>query len=67
MFEEKYMKPHIPVLIDNMYKKDFIEKHWSFENLYQTYKDAIFKCGEDDDGHKLKIKFKYYLEYLLHN
>jgi histone arginine demethylase JMJD6 len=35
--------------------------------LYEKYKDAEFKCGEDDDGHKLKIKLKYYLEYLIHN
>ena len=26
-----------------------------------------FKCGEDDDGNKLRIKLKYYFEFLLHN
>lgn len=23
--------------------------------------------GEDDDGYKLKVRFKYFLEYLLYN
>lgn len=67
MFAQKYVIPHLPVLIDGMYSPEHIKKYWSFENLYQTYKDGVFKCGEDDDGHKLKIKLKYYLEYLIHN
>lgn len=25
------------------------------------------KVGEDDDGYKIKIKFKYFLEYLIFN
>ncbi|KRX11217.1 hypothetical protein PPERSA_07742 [Pseudocohnilembus persalinus] len=50
-----------------MYKQSHIEKYWSFEQLYDRYKEGMFKCGEDDDGHKLKIRFKYYLEYLVYN
>ena len=26
-----------------------------------------FKVGEDDDGYKLRVQFKYYLEYLVYN
>lgn len=25
-----------------------------------------FKIGEDDDGNKIKIKFKYFMEYLIY-
>ena len=35
--------------------------------LYDYYKDEVFKVGEDDDGNKIRIKFKYYLEYLVYN
>ena len=26
-----------------------------------------FKVGEDDDGYKLRVQLKYYLEYLVYN
>jgi histone arginine demethylase JMJD6 len=35
--------------------------------LYQDFKDSKVKVGEDDDGYKIKIKFKYFLEYLIFN
>ena len=35
--------------------------------MYQDFKDAKVKVGEDDDGYKIKIKFKYFLEYLIFN
>ena len=28
---------------------------------------VAFRCGEDDDGYPLKVKFKYFLHYLLSN
>ncbi len=43
------------------------EKYWSFEGLYNKYKDVEFKIGEDDKGKKLRVKMKYFLEYLIHN
>ena len=35
--------------------------------MYERYKNADFKCGEDDDGVNLRIKLKYFFEYLVHN
>jgi histone arginine demethylase JMJD6 len=35
--------------------------------LYHRFKDARVKIGEDDDGYKIKVYFKYYLEYLMYN
>ena len=35
--------------------------------MYKRYKEAKVKIGEDDDGYKIKVYFKYYLEYLVYN
>lgn len=35
--------------------------------FYDRYKDVSFKVGEDDEGRKIRIRLKYYLEYLVHN
>ena len=35
--------------------------------MYENYKNVEFKIGEDDDGKKLRLKFKYFLEYLIYN
>jgi histone arginine demethylase JMJD6 len=40
---------------------------WTFNALYEEYKEAKFKVGEDDDGYKLRVPLKYYFEYLVNN
>ncbi len=35
--------------------------------MYKRFKDSKVKVGEDDDGYKLKMKFKYFLEYMIYN
>ena len=39
-------------------------ENWTFENLLARYGNSLLKCGEDDEGYKVKIKLKYFLEYL---
>ena len=43
------------------------ENRWSLEELYRKYKHVEFKIGEDDHGRKIRTKFKYFHDYMLHN
>lgn len=47
--------------------KNWNTSFFDFKNLYNQYKNTKFKIAEDEDGIKLKLEFKYYLEYLLYN
>lgn len=35
--------------------------------MYHRFKDDKFKVGEDDKGYRVRIKFKYFMEYLVYN
>ena len=34
------------------------------EHLDNRFAHQLFKCGEDDDGKRLRIKFKYFADYI---
>eukprot|EP00977_Amphora_coffeiformis_P030379 scaffold46594_cov199-Amphora_coffeaeformis.AAC.1 len=43
---------------------------WTLEALNTADNDLrsrVFKCGEDDDGHSIKVKLRHFLGYLQHN
>lgn len=41
--------------------------NWTLKKLKENYGERLFKCGEDDDGYKIKMKLKYFLRYLAEN
>jgi histone arginine demethylase JMJD6 len=75
-FRQKYELINKPVIFEGITDDWNVEKYWTWEvfvnnfvtipqEIYQRYKDDKFKIGEDDDGYAIRIKLKYFLEYLV--
>ena len=63
-FIREYEEPYQPVMISGL-TDDWPSRHWSFASLEASpYRNLSLKCGEDDDGFPIKIKLKYFLQYL---
>ncbi len=67
-FMAKFEAAGLPVVIRNVMKaQNWADKEaWLPDKLQYRFKDARFKCGEDDDGYSVKVKLKYFLEYMRH-
>jgi histone arginine demethylase JMJD6 len=66
-FQEKYEKKGLPVVIKGIADSWPAMAKWTFQDLYKKYKDARVKVGEDDDEYKIKVKLKYFFEYIIFN
>ncbi len=64
-FISKYEKQNKPVILSRCEHVFKTNKYWSWQDLYERYKDETFKVGEDDKGKKIRIPLKYYLEYMV--
>ena len=68
-FIELYEKPYKPCIITNIPSCEgwSVDSSWSPRELKNRFGDSYFKVGEDDDGYKVKVRFKYFYQYMKHN
>jgi len=65
-FYEHAAKTHQPIIVEGVTDDWPAMQRWSTDALEERFKNVAFKVAKDDKGKKLRMKFKYYADYLRH-
>jgi hypothetical protein len=63
-FQELFERPLKPCLISGM-TEDWPMRAWTMQSLATgKYKDSLFKVGKDQDGYRLTMQLRHFLQYM---
>jgi len=65
-FYEHVASRNLPAIIEGGCAHWEAMHRWNFETLEDRFRHLYFKVGEDDKGKKIKMKMKYFLDYMRH-
>ncbi|CAJ0602257.1 unnamed protein product [Cylicocyclus nassatus] len=63
-FRKRFEIPKIPCILTGLTDDWLAHKRWNVSRISRKYRNQRFKCGEDDDGYSVKLKMKYYADYM---
>nr|QDF21459.1 bifunctional arginine demethylase and lysyl-hydroxylase JMJD6 [Brachionus koreanus] len=66
-FIDKYEKPYKPCIITDAQNDWLAKEKWTLDKLEKKFRNKYFKVGEDDEGYSVKLKMKYYRNYIEKN
>jgi len=63
-FYENYASKSRPIIVEDALSDWPAMQRWSIDALEERFRHVPFKVAKDDKGKKLRMKFKYYADYI---
>eukprot|EP00802_Teleaulax_amphioxeia_P011316 Tamp_11348.p1 GENE.Tamp_11348~~Tamp_11348.p1 ORF type:complete len:475 (+),score=114.07 Tamp_11348:193-1425(+) len=64
-FRERFEIPCKPCVITGLLDRWPAYHKWTYQSLRDRFASSRLKCGEDDDGYKVKIRLEHFVRYAL--